>query len=97
MGQEKTLNLHLFSTAPMPGPWTVSVYDYDAFFYGGTPKLGLKLDKSEGRNGDTLHLTIEVMGQDAQIGAEAFILYSDYGKPTDADFQSNLAMGIVVN
>ncbi len=97
VGKTKTIDLHLFSTAPMPGPWTVKAYDYDAFFYGGTPKLGLTLDESKGENGDTLHLTIEVMGQDAQLGAEAFILLSDHGKPTDADFQSNLSVGLVVN
>src|SRR6185437_8854515 len=90
MGQKKTIDIHLFSTAAMPGPWKVKAYDYDAF-YGEPAKLALTLDRDEGQNGDTLHLTIQVNGQDPQIGAEAFILLSDYGKPTDADFQSNMA------
>lgn len=97
VGQSKTIDVNLFSTAPMPGPWKVSVYDYDYLTTGGAAKLGLSLDKSTGQNGDTLHLTITVKSADAMINGEAFVIYSDYGKPGDADFQSNLAMGLVVN
>ncbi|HEY5031013.1 MAG TPA: hypothetical protein VIJ54_00975, partial [Actinomycetes bacterium] len=98
IGQSKTIAINLFSTAPTGGPWTVRIYDYDQAVVGTSkPYLGLTLDKNTGQNGDTLHLTIAPKTADAQLGGEAFIIFSDLGKPGDANFQSNLTMALVTN
>jgi hypothetical protein len=97
IGQSKTIAINLFSTAPTGGPWTVLIYDYDQAFVGTKAYLGLTLDKNTGQNGDTLHLTIAPKTADAQLGGEAFIIFSDLGKPGDANFQSNMTMGLVTN
>ena len=98
LGQSKMINLILSSTGPMPGPWTVKVYDYDQILAGASsPYLGLSLDKSTGQNGDTLHLTITPHQSDATLGGEAFFIFSEYGTMGTADFESNVTMGLVTN
>ena len=97
VGQQKTIELQLSSTGPMPGPWHVSAYDYDELFSGAQPKLGLSLDANSGQNGDVIHLTITVNGTDSMLNGEAFAIYSDYGHPGDADFAESITFGLVVN
>jgi hypothetical protein len=98
LGQSKTIDLTLFSTAPTGGPWTVTVYDYD-LVVGGAARayLSLSLDKRSGQNGDTLHLTVTPRMADTQLGGEAFIIISDLGRPGTAGFQSNLNTVLVTN
>jgi hypothetical protein len=97
VGQQKTIELQLSSTAPTSGPWHVSVYDYDELYTGAQPKLGLSLDASSGQNGDVLHLTITVNGTDQMLAGEAFAVISDLGHPGDADFAESISFGLVVN
>jgi hypothetical protein len=97
LGQSKTIDVNLFSAAPTPGPWTVSVFDYDEAFLGSAATLRLALDRNTGQNGDTLRLVITPLSTDATLGGEAFVIYSDYGQPGDPDFQTNLTMGLVTN
>jgi hypothetical protein len=98
IGQSKTIDVKLSSTAATPGAWNVTVYDYDQILVGASsPYLGLSLDKASGRNGDTLRLTITPHTADPTLGGEAFFIYSEYGTAGSADFQSNLTMGLVTN
>ncbi len=98
IGQSKTIALTLSSAAPTDNDWTVQVFDYDQAVAGASaPGLTLSLDKSSGRNGDVLHLTVAPKKADAQIGGEAFVVTSTYGKPGDPDFESQLSMGFVTN
>ncbi|HXU64751.1 MAG TPA: hypothetical protein VN962_23785 [Polyangia bacterium] len=98
IGQKRTIALTLSSAAPTANTWTVQVYDYDLDVLGAaTPGLSLSLDKSSGRNGDVLHLTLVPKKADPQLGGEAFVIVSDYGHPGDPDFESQLSMGFVTN
>jgi hypothetical protein len=97
IGKSRTIDVNLYSSAPTAGTWTVSAYDYDYWFRGLPAKLALSLDKAEGRNGDTLHLTITAKAQDPDLGAEAFILVSHYGAVRDPDYQTNLTLSLVSN
>ena len=98
IGQSKTIDVNLSSTGATPGPWNVTVYDYDQILVGASsPYLGLSLDKASGRNGDTLHLTITPHTADPTLSGEAFFIYSDYGTAGAPDFQSNVTVGIVTN
>ena len=98
LGQKKTIAVTLFSAAPTDKTWTVSAYDYDtAIGASATPGLALSLDKSAGRNGDVIHLTVTPKHANATLGGEAFVIVSDYGNPGDPDFESQLTMGLVTN
>ncbi|HSS39838.1 MAG TPA: hypothetical protein VLT58_13820, partial [Polyangia bacterium] len=98
IGQKKTIALTLSSAAATGKSWTVSAYDYDtAIGAGTTPGLALSLDKSAGRNGDVIHLTVTPKRANATLGGEAFVIVSDYGSPGDPDFESQLTMGLVTN
>ena len=98
LGQKKTIAVTLASAAPTGKSWTVSVYDYDIAIGGSaTPGLTLSLDKSTGRNGDVIHLTISPKHANSTLGGEAFVIVSDYGNPGDPDFESQLTMGLVTN
>jgi hypothetical protein len=73
VGQTKTVELDLFSEAPMAGPWTVFVKEV-----GGT-NLGLSLDKTSGQNGDKINLTIQVKSKNTAYGGEIFLIESTRG------------------
>ena len=88
VGQKKTIDVDLFSEGPTTGPWSVVLYDGD-FVNTGTHYLNLSLDKTSGQNGDTLHLTIEVLKADTTYGVVPFILSSTLNG------QNNLWMGLV--
>lgn len=97
LGGTRTIDVQLFSAGPLKGPFTVSAVDYDAWVLGAAPALELSLDKTEGQNGDVLHLSITPQRQDETLKAEVFILVSHFGGVRDADYQTNLAMGVVTN
>lgn len=97
-GTSRTIDVTLYSSAPTKGTWTVSAYDYVSWFLGLPPDLGLTLDKTEGMNGDTLHLTVtpKVKPSDPNA-ADAFILVSHYGTVRDPDYQTNLTISLVAD
>jgi len=98
IGQKRTIALTLSSAAPTDNTWTIQVYDYDLDVLGASsPGLSLSLDKTSGRNGDVVHLTLVPRKADTQIGGEAFVIVSDYGQKGDPDFESQLSMGFVTN
>jgi hypothetical protein len=97
LGQTKTIELTLYSGAATKNTWAVSAVDYDYWVRGLPSSLDLSLDKSEGKNGDTLHLTITPKRADPDLHAEAFIIISHYGGVRDADYQTNLTMSLVTN
>ena len=77
VGGTKTIPIQLFSDGPI-GPWTVTVTDPAVMLGAPSALLDLSLDKSTGKNGDTLQLTIKVLG--AGTGnAEVFIVKSTLG------------------
>jgi hypothetical protein len=96
VGESRTIDVNLFSTAPTSGPWKVIPYDLDAVVNGAAPNLSLSLDKDTGESGDTLHLTIKSLTEDTGIGGAGFLLFSDLGEPGDAGFAETLTMGVVV-
>jgi hypothetical protein len=75
VGQTKTIDLKLFSEAET-GPWTVTAYDLNDYLGTGTKHLDLSLDKTTGKNGDVLKLTIKVLSKDANLGGEGFVISS---------------------
>jgi len=88
LGQTKTIDVQLFSTAPTAGPWKVAVYDYSEI-YGGAPNLQVSFNTTTGSNGDVLKLTIKVLKKDSELGAAPFSIESTLGNA------SNLWMGVV--
>jgi hypothetical protein len=96
VGQTQTIDVTLFSEAPMPGPFRVTPYDF-GYLLGGPSNLSLALDRTSGQNGDTLHLTIRVLSSNPTVGGEAFILYSEYGEQGKPGYVNNLSMGLVLN
>ena len=46
LGQSRTIDVNLYSNAPTKGPWTVTAFDYDSWFFGIEPNLKLSLDKT---------------------------------------------------
>jgi hypothetical protein len=77
VGQNKTIEVDLFSDAPTNGQWIVQAIDM-------TPQLGqsqgatlsFSFDTTAGQNGDKLHLTITVVLESIFAGAHAFQITS---------------------
>jgi hypothetical protein len=86
VGQSRTIEIDLFSDAPTSGPWTVSAEDVFSTKFGGfglQKTLSFQWDRTQGTNGDKLHLTITVMGAMPLIGgAHAFVIHSTLGNRT---------------
>jgi hypothetical protein len=80
-GGTRTVDVDLWSDGPTSGPWTVSARDASAMTMG-TGALELTLDRSTGQDGDTLHLTIQVIKADTTLGAEPFIVTSSLNGQT---------------
>jgi hypothetical protein len=81
-GASATIEVDLFSDAPTAGPWTVAAADllsqkYSS--YGIVPTLSFQWDRTQGINGDKLHLTVTVTGASAFGGAHAFVVTSSLG------------------
>jgi hypothetical protein len=78
VGEQKTIDVALFSEAPTSGAWSVMAYDL-ASVKGGTPELELLLDRQQGVNGDTLHLTIRTVAAPSTNGVSTFVIRSSLG------------------
>jgi hypothetical protein len=81
LGKSKTVPLELSSDGPS-APWTVTVYDV-ATVRGDGAELAFTLDRTQGRNGDTLALTIRRTTPAARGFSEAMI-WSQLG--TESNF-----------
>jgi len=82
VGQSRTIEVDLFSDGPTSGPWTVTADDLlnrDYASYGLTKTLSFQWDRTQGTNGDKLHLTITVTGASFLGGAHAFVITSTMG------------------
>jgi hypothetical protein len=89
VGSSKVVDVQLFSDADTGGPFTVQAID-DADFWGGPKELSFSWDQDHGQNGQTLHLTIEVLKGNA-TNAQYFYLASTLGN------KQNYWVGIVGN
>jgi hypothetical protein len=78
IGSSKTIELDLYSDAPTSGPWKVSVLDVTSAFFGGAPALSFKLDKTQGKNGDKIQLTVKALAK-SSLGASPFWIQNDLG------------------
>ena len=82
VGKSKTIDVELFSDAPTSGPWTVTADDLLSKYYGKygfTPSLSFQWDRTQGVNGETLHLTITVTTASILGGAHGFVITSTLG------------------
>jgi hypothetical protein len=82
VGQKKTIEVDLFSDGDTGGPWTVEAADLLYTYYGsyGFPKsLSFEWDRTQGVNGEKLHLTITVTAKALIAGAHAFMITSSKG------------------
>jgi len=75
--QSKTISVYLYSDAPKAA-WTVSAADRGSQF-GGMPYLDFKWDRTTGKNGDVLQLTITSLRTNYQ-GAVSFTISSTDSK-----------------
>jgi len=92
LGASKTIELDLFSNVPTKD-WTVSAADSN-YLNGGSPQLQFSFDKSSGKNGDKIHLTIKVLAT-GRRNTEAFMISSMMGSsPTSPQ---NIWAGVVGN
>jgi hypothetical protein len=82
IGQSKTIEVDLFSDGDTGGPWTVTASDVLYTYYGnyGIPKtLDFAWDRTQGVNGEKLHLTVTVTSASVIAGAHAFMITSSNG------------------
>ncbi|HEV3189004.1 MAG TPA: hypothetical protein VGY54_00835, partial [Polyangiaceae bacterium] len=82
VGQSRTIEVDLFSDGPTGGPWTATAddllnRDYASFF--PTKTLSFQWDRTQGTNGEKLHLMITVTGASFLGGAHAFVITSTLG------------------
>ena len=89
VGEERTIEVELFSDAKTNGPWKVEALDANQLF-GGKPTMSFKLDRNSGENGEKLHLTIKALAK-GQYGASVFFLSSQLGN------RQNFWLGLVSN
>jgi hypothetical protein len=81
----KTIEVDLFSDADTNGPWTVSAQDVLYEYYGSyglEQTLAFAWDRTQGVNGDKLHLTITVTRPSILARAHAFQVTSTQGGRT---------------
>jgi hypothetical protein len=82
VGQSKTIEVDLFSDADTHGPWKVTAVDALHKYYGSygfQSSLSFAWDRTEGVNGDKLHLTITVTATSAIGGGHVFLITSSQG------------------
>jgi hypothetical protein len=93
VGASATIELDLFSNVPTQ-EWSVTAYDTNTLA-NVTPKLlDFSFDKSTGKNGDKIHMTIKVLAA-GRRNTEAFMISSMMGSsPTSPQ---NIWAGIVGN
>ncbi len=79
VGASRSVEVDLFSDMPTSGPWTVKAYDM-AKASGLPAELTLAWDRTSGKNGDKLSLTITRVAADtANGGVSAFMVISTLG------------------
>ena len=81
IGQEKTIELDLYSDGPTSGPWTVEAIDLNSQFFGGPQALAFTFDKTSGQNGDKIQLTIKALAAGV-LGAAPFWIQNTLGGTT---------------
>jgi len=80
VGQSKTIEVDLFSDGPTSGPWTVGTVDVLTQEFQLPSTLSFKWDKTQGQNGDKLHLTVTVTAAETAFsGGHPFIITSSLG------------------
>lgn len=82
VNQSKTIEVDLFSDGDTGGPWTVAAADVLSTYYGsfGIPSsLSFAWDRTQGQNGEKLHLTITVTSASLIGGGHAFMITSSKG------------------
>ena len=82
VGQSKTIEVDLFSDGDPGGPWTVTADDVLYKYYGSygiTQSLSFAWDRTQGLNGEKLHLTVTVTAASIIAGAHAFMITSSNG------------------
>jgi len=79
VGQSKTVEVDLFSDADTGGPWTVTADDYLATRYNVPSTMIFDWDRSQGQNGEKLHLTITVTSGSILNGGHVFVITSKKG------------------
>ncbi len=90
VGQEKTVEVDLFSDGPTALPWAVNAYDLASHFMGASPELEITLDKATGQNGDKLQMTVKAL-RASKSGASMIWIQNDL--PT----AHTVWMGMVTN
>jgi hypothetical protein len=95
LGSSKTVDVNLYSDGPTSGPWTVAAVDLTSVLTDAEPALSLSLDKTEGQNGDTVHLTIAALSA-SSLGVSPFQIVSTLGA-SDAGGARTTWVGIVGN
>ena len=81
----QTIEVDLFSDADTNGPWTVSAEDVLYTYYGSyglAQTLAFAWDRTQGVNGEKLHLTITVTSESILDRAHAFQVTSTQGGRT---------------
>lgn len=75
VGESATIDVALWSLAPTSMPWTVDAKQPSRV---KTPQLEFTWDKTTGKDGDTLHLTIKALAKGTR-GYESFAIKSSIG------------------
>ncbi len=81
VGSSKTIDLDLFSDGDTGGPFDVQALDLNSLM-GGPSSMSFSLDRTQGQNGEILHLTITVNSA-PQFGAGIFVVISSIGNQTN--------------
>jgi len=89
VGSSKTIEVDLFSDANTGAAWTVTALD-GATLQQQPAELSFSWDRTSGKNGEKLYLTIKVL-KASQYGAEGFLIESTLGT------QSSVWVGLVGN
>jgi len=94
IGSSHTVDLDLFSAGDIPNGWNVQVTGVD---YGSAPSLSFALDRTSGKNGDVLRLTISALRTNSVLGFSPFVILSSIGTKGTTGYQSHVSMGLVTN
>ena len=78
VGQQKTIEVDLFSDGPTGVPWQLQAQDALATQMGTTPTMKFSWDKPNGQNGEKRYLTITVT-RATQFGAGVAVILSEIG------------------
>jgi hypothetical protein len=75
VGQTKTVNIHLFASAPTPD-WDVELVDLSSGFLGGPTFLSFSPSSFTGNNGDVVSVQVTAVAANASIGGAELALVS---------------------